>query len=57
LTADWVYETLDKSYNIKKSQMTQGQQLTVTFASGYWAGIFCAIATQVRLASIQTTSS
>lgn len=46
LTADWVYETLDKSYNIKKSQMTQGQQLTVTFASGYWAGIFCAIATQ-----------
>eukprot|EP01126_Amoeba_proteus_P022839 TRINITY_DN229_c0_g1_i18.p1 TRINITY_DN229_c0_g1~~TRINITY_DN229_c0_g1_i18.p1 ORF type:complete len:101 (+),score=9.51 TRINITY_DN229_c0_g1_i18:26-304(+) len=26
--------------------MSTGQQLTVTFLSGYWAGIFCAIATQ-----------
>jgi hypothetical protein len=46
LTADFVYETLDKSYGIKKSEMSTNSQLAVTFASGYWAGIFCAVATQ-----------
>eukprot|EP01126_Amoeba_proteus_P022843 TRINITY_DN229_c0_g1_i7.p1 TRINITY_DN229_c0_g1~~TRINITY_DN229_c0_g1_i7.p1 ORF type:complete len:322 (-),score=40.70 TRINITY_DN229_c0_g1_i7:63-1028(-) len=45
-TAEMIYEFLDKKWNIKKSQMSTGQQLTVTFLSGYWAGIFCAIATQ-----------
>jgi len=46
LTAEWVYEQLDSRFNIKKSDMSTASQLTVTFASGYWAGIFCAIATQ-----------
>jgi len=46
VTAEWVYEQLEKRANIKKSEMSTAAQLTVTFASGYWAGIFCAIATQ-----------
>ncbi len=46
VTAEWVYEQLDKRFNIKKSEMSTSSQLMVTFASGYWAGIFCAIATQ-----------
>lgn len=46
MTAEWVYEQLEKRFNIKKSEMSQASQLTVTFASGYWAGIFCAVATQ-----------
>jgi len=46
VTAEWVYEQLDKSFNIQKKDMSTSQQLLVTFASGYWAGIFCAIATQ-----------
>ncbi len=45
-TADFVYDVLDKRFNVKKSDMSTTQQLSVTFASGYWAGIFCAIATQ-----------
>jgi solute carrier family 25 phosphate transporter 3 len=45
-TAEMIYAYLDKNHGIKKSEMSQGQQLTVTFLSGYWAGIFCAIATQ-----------
>jgi len=45
-TAEMIYAYLDKNYGMKKSNMSQGQQLTVTFLSGYWAGIFCAIATQ-----------
>jgi solute carrier family 25 (mitochondrial phosphate transporter), member 3 len=46
VTAEWVYEQLDKKFGMKKSEMPVAQQLMVTFASGYWAGIFCAIATQ-----------
>jgi len=46
VTAEWVYEQLEARFNMKKSDMSQSQQLTVTFASGYWAGIFCAVATQ-----------
>jgi len=44
--ADFVYATLDKSYNLKKSDVSTAAQLSITFGCGYWAGIFCAIATQ-----------
>jgi len=44
-TAEMIYAFLGRR-GIKKSEMSVGQQLTVTFLSGYWAGIFCAIATQ-----------
>ena len=46
VTAEYVYEQLEKRFNLKKSDMSTSSQLMVTFASGYWAGIFCAIATQ-----------
>lgn len=46
ITAEWIYEQLDTRFNIKKDDMSKGAQLGVTFAAGYWAGIFCAIATQ-----------
>jgi solute carrier family 25 phosphate transporter 3 len=46
VTAEWVYEQLESRFGVKKSDMSTPQQLMVTFASGYWAGIFCAIATQ-----------
>jgi len=46
LTADFVYQMIEKQTGYKKTDLTQASQLTVTFASGYWAGIFCAIATQ-----------
>jgi len=45
-TAEMIYHFLDKSYGIKKADMSTPKQLTVTFLAGYWAGIFCAIATQ-----------
>jgi solute carrier family 25 phosphate transporter 3 len=45
-TAEMIYAYLEKNHGMKKAEMSQGQQLTVTFLSGYWAGIFCAIATQ-----------
>jgi len=45
-TAETVYALLDQKWGVKKSEMSKGQQLTVTFLSGYWAGIFCAVATQ-----------
>jgi len=45
-TAETIYSYLDKSHGIKKSDLSTGKQLTVTFLAGYWAGIFCAIATQ-----------
>lgn len=46
LTAETVYETIEKQYGKKKSDLSQGTQLGITFACGYWAGIFCALATQ-----------
>lgn len=46
LTADLVYEFIEKKFGKKQSDLSSAAQLTVTFASGYWAGIFCAIATQ-----------
>jgi len=45
-TAESIYAFLEKKYGVKKSDMSEGKQLLVTFLSGYWAGIFCAIATQ-----------
>jgi len=45
-TAEMIYNYLDKNHGIKKSDMSPAKQLTVTFLAGYWAGIFCAIATQ-----------
>jgi solute carrier family 25 (mitochondrial phosphate transporter), member 3 len=46
LTSEWVYAQLDNRWDIKKADMSTGQQLLVTFGSGYWAGIACALATQ-----------
>ena len=46
LTAEAVYSFLEKNQGIKKSEMSKGAQLSITFLAGYWAGIFCAIATQ-----------
>jgi len=45
-TAEMIYGFLDRNYGIKKSEMSASKQLTITFLAGYWAGIFCAIATQ-----------
>jgi len=45
-TAETVYKVLDTHFGYKKENLSKAAQLSVTFASGYWAGIFCAIATQ-----------
>lgn len=45
-TAEMIYAYLDRNHHIKKSEMSEGKQLLITFLAGYWAGIFCAIATQ-----------
>jgi len=45
-TAEMIYAFIEKKWGVKKSEMSTTKQLTVTFLSGYWAGIFCAIATQ-----------
>lgn len=44
-TAEWIYARL-ADRGMPKSEMSTGSQLLVTFAAGYWAGIFCAICTQ-----------
>jgi len=44
-TAESIYAYLEKR-GTKKADMSKGQQLSITFLAGYWAGIFCAIATQ-----------
>merc|ERR1712178_336612 len=46
LTAESIYKRIEKSTGKKKSDLSSNTQLTITFAAGYWAGIFCAIATQ-----------
>jgi len=46
LTSEAIYNQIEKSTGKKKSDMSDATQLTITFASGYWAGIFCAVATQ-----------
>jgi len=45
-TAESIYAFIERRYGVKKSDMSEGKQLLITFLSGYWAGIFCAIATQ-----------
>merc|ERR1712048_528968 len=45
-TQEMVYAYLEKAYNRPKSSINSTVQLGITFACGYWAGIFCAIATQ-----------
>eukprot|EP01084_Bolivina_argentea_P087329 157728_1 len=45
-TADAVYDTIQKRYGLEKKDLSTTTQLGITFACGYWAGIFCAIATQ-----------
>jgi len=46
LTAEWVYDKIKQTTGKSKNQLSNATQLSVTFASGYWAGIFCAVATQ-----------
>jgi len=45
-TAESMYAYIEKTWGKKKSDLSKSQQLTITFLAGYWAGIFCAIATQ-----------
>jgi len=46
LTAEMVYEKIHSSLGYKKEELSAFTQLGITFACGYWAGIFCAITTQ-----------
>merc|ERR1712039_355537 len=46
LTAEAIYSQIEKRSGRTKSDLSDATKLTITFASGYWAGIFCAIATQ-----------
>merc|ERR1711907_314373 len=46
LTAEWVYDRIKRATGKSKSELSNATQLSITFASGYWAGIFCAVATQ-----------
>jgi solute carrier family 25 phosphate transporter 3 len=45
-TVEMIYGFLERKYDRKKSDMSEATQLSITFLAGYWAGIFCAIATQ-----------
>ncbi len=45
-TQEFVYDQIEKQYGKTKNEFTKASQLGITFACGYWAGIFCAIATQ-----------
>ena len=45
-TQEMVYKYLESANGRPKSSFSEGQQLAITFGCGYWAGIFCAIATQ-----------
>jgi solute carrier family 25 phosphate transporter 3 len=45
-TADFVYNTIENVYGYKKNDLHDATKLAITFGCGYWAGIFCAIATQ-----------
>eukprot|EP01084_Bolivina_argentea_P087328 157725_1 len=46
VTAEAVYDQIEKRYGYDKKQLSSSTKLGITFACGYWAGIFCAIATQ-----------
>lgn len=45
-TQEMVYQYIKSSTGKSKSDFSEGTQLLITFGCGYWAGIFCAIATQ-----------
>lgn len=45
-TAEFVYDQIEARTGKKKSEISESTQLSITFACGYWAGIFCAVATQ-----------
>lgn len=45
-TQEMVYEFLKARTGKAKSEFSETTQLAITFGCGYWAGIFCAIATQ-----------
>tara|TARA_R110002050_G_scaffold80386_1_gene171953 strand:+ start:2292 stop:2654 length:363 start_codon:yes stop_codon:yes gene_type:complete len=45
-TAEFVYAQIEKKTGNKKSDLSESTQLAITFGCGYWAGIFCAVATQ-----------
>jgi solute carrier family 25 phosphate transporter 3 len=45
-TQDAVYAHLLKSKGRAKETYSEGEQLAITFGCGYFAGVFCAIATQ-----------
>jgi len=45
-TQNMVYDYLLATTGKAKSDYSEGEQLGLTFACGYWAGIFCAITTQ-----------
>ena len=45
-TQEMVYQHLEHATGKKKRDFGDGAQLAITFGCGYWAGIFCAIATQ-----------
>lgn len=45
-TQDFVYEFLKNKTGKAKSDFSETTQLLITFGCGYWAGIFCAVATQ-----------
>lgn len=46
LTSEAVYKNITKVTGKTKDQLSDATKLSITFASGYWAGIFCAVATQ-----------
>lgn len=46
LTAEAVYDQILQRTGKTKAEISEGTQLLITFACGYWAGIFCAVATQ-----------
>merc|ERR1719486_1856604 len=45
-TAEFVYQQIEKRTGRAKKDIGEATQIGITFACGYWAGIFCAIATQ-----------
>merc|ERR1712099_210619 len=45
-TQEFVYDTIEKKYGYTQKELNSTTKLGITFACGYWAGIFCAIATQ-----------
>lgn len=45
-TQEFVYEQIEKQTGKTKNDFSKASQLGITFACGYWAGIFCAVATQ-----------